>query len=247
MMETSFVSCGYSKYFIKTRRSQNKKTLLYMAHTPGGSSSTAIDLDAAPPRNRTAGAPIDLDASPQRPAAAAGDQRAASSPRTGPVGAPSVVCLSSGEDTDDECREVLAPPRPAPGPGGGGGGSSSGGDLDGEGLVVLGTSGGLLAENLPHPRCDCPLKQFFARGARRTIVTNEASCDQCYCFVCECRARECSQWRSSDAKRPAHCNAHSSTCPGATGASIWRALRRERRERPRARHEPPPPACAHGP
>ena len=93
-------------------------------------------------------------------------------------------------------------------------------DEDGE-MEITGSSGGLLAADLPHSRADCPLKPFHPGNAKRTSPGNEAFCANCWCYVCEVRA-PCAHWTSADTKRPAHCNGHARS-------KMWTTLRNQAR------------------
>lgn len=112
---------------------------------------------------------------------------------------------------EDECREVSPPPRPPP--------THTQGDDLGDGVVLVGIRGGLLMEDMPHARADCPLRPFAAGAAKRTIGTNESACAHCWCYVCQHPVADCSQWTSLDTTRPAHCNAHG-------GNVIWKRMKR---------------------
>ena len=78
---------------------------------------------------------------------------------------------------------------------------------DSDDLQVVGVLGDTAAD-FPHARCDCTTTKFSAGRARLTVAGNASTCPQCYCYVCQVPASECSQWTSRDARRPAHCNAH---------------------------------------
>ena len=112
---------------------------------------------------------------------------------------------------EDECREVSPPPRPPP--------TRTQGDDFGDGVVLVGIRGGLLMEDMPHARADCPLRPFATGAAKRTIGKNEAACAHCWCYVCQHPVADCIQWTSLDTARPAHCNAHG-------GNVIWKRMKR---------------------
>lgn len=87
-------------------------------------------------------------------------------------------------------------------------------------LEVTGTGGtGLLAADMPHARCNCPLKRFKKSQAKKASPENVLHCEQCWCFVCEKPVRQCPQWDSVDVARPAHCNAHA-------GFAMFKKMRR---------------------
>mmetsp|Transcript_10680 Transcript_10680/g.17915 ORF Transcript_10680/g.17915 Transcript_10680/m.17915 type:complete len:255 (+) Transcript_10680:50-814(+) len=86
-------------------------------------------------------------------------------------------------------------------------------------VALIGSSGGLLAADLPHARSKCPVKPFIAKGAKRTVAANAMACANCWCYVCEQPAAKCPQWTSTDTKLPAHCNGHERN-------KLWVALRR---------------------
>ena len=125
-----------------------------------------------------------------------------------------VVDLFEDDSEEDACWEVSPPPRPPPAHLRG----DFGDDL-GDGLVLVGTSGGLLIEDLPHARADCSLRSFVAGAAKRTVGDNQVACAHCWCYVCQQPVVHCRQWTSLDTARPAHCNAHG-------GNVIWKRMKR---------------------
>lgn len=105
-------------------------------------------------------------------------------------------------DDDSDLGEVEELPPPEKGP------AVQLGEDVGDGVELVGSSGGLLAADLPHPRHDCPLKEFKINRAQRPIKVNIVCCRSCWCFVCQVPVASCEQWSSGSAKMPAHCNAH---------------------------------------
>ena len=136
-------------------------------------------------------------------------QSGSSSAAAGPSGAggsPVVVLLDDDDgDGDDESDvEEVAPPRPS-------GPQTLDGEVldEDEGLELVGSSGGLLAADLPHARAECPRKRFTSsKTAKRTLPGNDEHCPNCWCYVCEMPVARCGQWSSRDTSQPAHCNAH---------------------------------------
>ncbi|XP_078612996.1 uncharacterized protein LOC144882831 isoform X2 [Branchiostoma floridae x Branchiostoma japonicum] len=62
----------------------------------------------------------------------------------------------------------------------------------------------------PHAREDCRVHKFLAVPSQlygyggNGKQENKASCESCYCYVCDIPAKECQEWTRGD-----HCNAHS--------------------------------------
>lgn len=126
----------------------------------------------------------------------------------------------AADDDDDEVQEVSMPARASNQPT-----NTETCESLGDGVELVGSSGGLLASDLPHARAQCPLMPFkHPKAAKRAVGGNERICSNCWCFVCETPAARCSQWSSKDAQRPAHCNAHDK---GA--ARLWLSLRETER------------------
>jgi len=89
-------------------------------------------------------------------------------------------------------------------------------DLGDDDIEYVGASGGLLAQDLPHPRRFCTANPFTLCWAKKTVAGNEKACARCYCFVCDVEWAECTQWTSENTKQPAHCNAH-----GGQNSAMW--------------------------
>ena len=72
----------------------------------------------------------------------------------------------------------------------------------------------VVAADMPHPREACTRHPFHRPSAMSTFhftATNRLHCDQCYCYVCEVRAKECPSWAH-------HCDASHKD-------SMWKSLR----------------------
>lgn len=112
---------------------------------------------------------------------------------------------------DDDCMVVdpvaAAPVAPAPVPAGGGGSAAGNNNGDDE-LQVLGAT-----STLPHMRANCPT-HIFSLGSN----THMTKCDQCFCYVCDIPAKDCTSWAS-------HCHA---TDKG-PDKYTWMILRRQKK------------------
>ncbi|XP_040891820.1 uncharacterized protein zgc:112980 isoform X2 [Toxotes jaculatrix] len=63
------------------------------------------------------------------------------------------------------------------------------------------------AEVLPHARYDCPIHPFTASECEISapVASNQLTCDQCFCYICDKLASACVMWCHSGT---CHCNSH---------------------------------------
>lgn len=101
----------------------------------------------------------------------------------------------------------------------------SGGVDNDEDLQFVGRSGDLALSDFPHARHNC-LNVSFAGNEQKT-------CEQCYCYVCDISARQCTKWSE-------HCKAVPDDPP--RGSGFWKRQRDAARA---TQLHPAPAAVAH--
>ena len=109
---------------------------------------------------------------------------------------------------------------------GSGGNNTAAADDEDEDIQFVGRNGDLALSDFPHSRHNC-LTCKFAPGSEHSF------CVQCYCYVCDAPAKDCTQWAAS------HCKAVPDDPP--RGSGHWARLRAAARSGQAA---PLPPAAA---
>ena len=93
------------------------------------------------------------------------------------AGAAAGAGAGAGGSDSDECMEVSAPEVAVK--------MVEHRQVLEDGLEIVGTKGGTLASNLPHPRADCTVHAItLSKAAKRTVRGNEKHCPRCVHCVC---------------------------------------------------------------
>lgn len=69
----------------------------------------------------------------------------------------------------------------------------------------------------PHGRADCPAHRFIPAVTAAAVTANRATCEKCFCYVCDMTAADCGDWA-------VHCMAHA-------GSQAWQAVRSRKKRR----------------
>lgn len=78
--------------------------------------------------------------------------------------------------------------------------------------LVAETQGASALVHFPHAREQCTQFPFHDATSQTTMKKNQLHCDQCYCYICDIPAAQCTMWKNNkkkENKEPAHCNASS--------------------------------------
>ncbi|KAG2449316.1 hypothetical protein HYH02_005471 [Chlamydomonas schloesseri] len=94
-----------------------------------------------------------------------------------------------------------------------------------EDVMVTGMVGQVVTLDFPHPRSDCA-GHPFSRTAGGVAAANASRCPQCFCYVCDVRASECTFWGTGLSPHD-HANAHA-------GYRQWTRLRHSVKNLPTA-------------
>lgn len=124
-----------------------------------------------------------------------------------------VVSARAAAPAADAAPDVAVVPPPAAPPPPAAGVALDGDDGDGAELVATTQH----IHVYPHGRADCAAHRFVPAVTAAAVVANRATCDKCFCYVCDVAAADCADWG-------VHCMAHA-------GSEAWRAVRSRKKRR----------------